>query len=226
MRSGKAEDFSADVVLKVKRMYERHLKVPHRFVCITDFDVPGCETVPLPKVEMPVGWERQYGCFQRLWLFSQEAHEKLGPFILNTDLDLIVLQDLTDTINWDADFCALWGDEFNAYQGCYLTHRTGTLTELWDDYDPKTFKAWRDEAREIGQREGFKIFGSDQAMINIKLRVGKDADLLPKYDESWQPIIRPDNETWPHADHVKIAHYVGSMKPWTRAETKPYWDAL
>lgn len=73
--------YTPEWVAKLKAGVERHLKLPHRFVCLSDVDVP-CERIPLEH-DWP-GW------WSKIELFKLE-----GP-VLYFDLDTAIVGDLSD----------------------------------------------------------------------------------------------------------------------------------
>lgn len=77
LRSG--GDFDATYVYRLRRMVARHLPLPHRFVCLSDVDVP-CERIPL-KYTWP-GW------WAKMELFRPDIEAKR---MLALDLDTLVV---------------------------------------------------------------------------------------------------------------------------------------
>lgn len=74
--------YNADWVLRLKRGVNRHLSLPHRFVCLTDMDMP-VERIPL--VENWRGW------WAKVELFRPGLFDGL---VLYIDLDSIVVGSL------------------------------------------------------------------------------------------------------------------------------------
>jgi len=77
-------DFEPKHVKAVQGMCEKYMP-EHRFICLTDMEVPGCETIPL---EFP--W--------RGWWARMELYQVKGP-LLYTDLDVIIVRDATQVVN-------------------------------------------------------------------------------------------------------------------------------
>ncbi len=73
------EAYGPEHVNTMARMVARHLKMPHRFVCITDrADGIEAETLPLwPEIARPVPPKR-LSCYRRLKLFAADAGDWLG----------------------------------------------------------------------------------------------------------------------------------------------------
>ena len=81
--------YSADYVMKLKRAVERHITVPHNFICLTDD--PGsvdCNTLPIP-LNLP-GW------WGKLAFFSDLINER----ILFFDLDTVIVGNIDCFANY------------------------------------------------------------------------------------------------------------------------------
>jgi len=164
-------------------MVERHLPIPHRFICITD-DTDGLdpriEALPLPpltfdglvnphqhKYDRARSWgSKKYfpSCYRRLWLFSEEA-KALGSRVLALDVDLIVTGSLLPLVERKEAFIG-WCDERNTKRrvagGVYLL-RTGSRKDVWETFDPET-------SPQLAAAAGYT--GSDQAWMSYKLCPG------------------------------------------------------
>lgn len=70
-------------VIKLRNSVARHLSVPHRFVCLTDVEIPGVETIPL--VNNWAGW------WSKLELFRAGLFD--GP-VLYFDLDVVMVDSI------------------------------------------------------------------------------------------------------------------------------------
>lgn len=74
--------YSPDFVSKLRRGVERHLTLPHRFVCLSDIDVD-CERIPLIH-----DWR---GWWSKIELFREGL---FNGTVLYVDLDSVVVGDL------------------------------------------------------------------------------------------------------------------------------------
>src|SRR4051794_33955432 len=85
------DKFSADDVAKLSAGVARHLRQPHRFVCITD-DTRGL-TVECGAIR-DVDLLRVKGCFARLRMFDPEAQKgsglSEGDRLVCIDLDTVI----------------------------------------------------------------------------------------------------------------------------------------
>lgn len=155
------------------RALKRTLSIEHRFICIADegegFD-DGVELIKTPAAAAELGGlqtiegPRFPSCFRRLWSFSEEARELLGPRILVIDIDTVPVRDWAPLLDREEDFVGWrplmrWGDKPRVGGGIYLL-RTGTHTHVWERFRGE---ASIHEARAAGYR------GSDQAWMSYLL---------------------------------------------------------
>ena len=161
--------YTAHHVNVLKRMLERHCRIPFRLVCLTD-DPRGieCETLPVPTRYAELG-----GCYRRLWMFSDEA-KSLGERIASIDLDCVIVKDCTDIFNRSEDFiinaynpCHA-GERDQHYNGGLMLFNTGSRPELWNGFDPVETPLMLEENRKQNV-----CIGSDQAWIRMKLGKGE-----------------------------------------------------
>jgi hypothetical protein len=185
-------------------MLKRNLDQPFRFICITDDNEglrPEVEYFPLWGSPVPTDrWgPKKPNCFRRLRMYSKEAQAWFGERILMLDLDVVILNKIDSLIDRPEDFVA-WTKGGTRYQGAMILHRTGTRTQLWEDFDPKrTPNVIRNEKR----------VGSDQAWVSMK---------LPDNEATWTP----EDGIYSYKMHVrnkglpadaKIVLFHGTPKP-------------
>lgn len=160
----------------LSRAVAHHLTQPHRFVCVTagpDIGfAAGVDVVSLPRVARPLldlpspEGDRFPASYARLWTFSAEAAEQLGPRVLLLDVDCMITGDLSMLLKPMHDFVG-WrvrpppGGPQRFGGGTWML-RTGTRTNVWDGFIVDPLRAIRD-ARQAGYR------GSDQAWISYCL---------------------------------------------------------
>jgi hypothetical protein len=85
--------YTAEWVHRLKRGIERHASEPHRFVCLSDIEVPGVEVIPLRE-----GWP---GWWSKIELFRPEL--LTGPR-LYLDLDVVVVGDVAPLLSACSSF--------------------------------------------------------------------------------------------------------------------------
>lgn len=79
------DKYSADYVNKLHSMVERHLSLPHRFVCLTD-DATGIN----PQVECKDLLEESLdGWWNKLSIFKEKVYDLSGPTVF-IDLDVVI----------------------------------------------------------------------------------------------------------------------------------------
>jgi hypothetical protein len=178
-------DYLPEHVNICRRMHARHLRVPHRFVCITNetagFDReveiirPTDEAMRLAKLKSPEG-EQFPSSYRRLWVWSKEAASVLGPRILLTDVDVVLTGDITPLVKRTEDFVGWrarpWGNADRFIGGSYLL-RAGSFPEVWERFIADPSAAIK-EARAANYR------GSDQAWISYCLR-GRGLPHFPQH---------------------------------------------
>jgi len=81
----------------LKNMVERHLTVPHRFVCLSDRKINGIECLPL-KYE----WKKK---LTKLAMF--DTSYGLEGRVLFIDLDVVIVSNINAFAEYDGDYCTL-----------------------------------------------------------------------------------------------------------------------
>ena len=87
-------EYRAEHVQLLRRQVSKHLTLPHRFVCLSDVQIEGVETIPLTQ-----GWP---GWWNKIELFQHD----LGR-LLYLDLDTVIVGSLNDLVSRSHRFTAL-----------------------------------------------------------------------------------------------------------------------
>lgn len=161
--------YTAEHVNKICSMLRRHLTIPYRVICLTDdpTDV-GCETRPLPAAGL-----LKYGlCWNRLWLFSNEARA-LGDRLVLFDLDTVIVDNIDDLLDRSDPFI-IWRGRFAGitYCGCMWMLETGTFPQVWEQFDASELLFSKIRNSQYLHPDCLKAghgIGSDQAWIALKL---------------------------------------------------------
>lgn len=216
--------FKHEHVVRLARLFRKHLTVPHRFVCVTDevpatpagFDRPDPyvvwvptppEALALGELRSPEGY-RFPSCYRRLWSFSKEAREVLGERMLLTDIDAVPVRNMDPIVSRKEDFVGWrpfrdWGRKLRIGGGTYLM-TTGSHCEVYDDFITSPHEAIR-RAKDAGFR------GSDQAWLSYKL-----ADKVPHYAlDSGIYSIRDLGHDHRLPPDARLVHFNGNAKPWS-----------
>jgi hypothetical protein len=141
-------------------MVERNLTVPHRFVCVTDDDVDGVETVKLDWSKHVPGT-----VFIRLMQHRPDYADIIGgDRVMNLDLDMVIVGNMDHIANRTEP--SVWfhnpgfpqrGRAF--YQSSFQLFSTGVHPELYEEFDPVETPKW------VNWRFG----GAEQAWISEML---------------------------------------------------------
>lgn len=207
-------EFAAANVNIQARAFRRHLREPHRYICISDsnegLDPAVVEHLPTPpearvwgSLKSPEG-TRFPSCYRRLWNFS-EAAKVLGDRIMASDIDAIPVADIAPMFAQEDDFVGwvperAWGLQHRFGGGTYLL-TPGTKTHVWDRFRglPSIH-----EARTAGFR------GSDQAWMSYQLVATET--YFPRNSG-----IHSVREMGPQLDlprGARLIHFNGPRKPW------------
>lgn len=168
------EKYGRDYAVNLHRAVERHLTVPHEFVCFTDRLVDGvpCKSPPCDEE----GWWSKLGLFR-------EGVFRDGDQVLFIDLDTVIVDNFDDVAGYDGEFAILrdwyrpWG-----LGSCLMSWKAGTCTEIWTK--------WLEHGRPY-------LMGGDQAWIEMAHpEVDRYQDLYPNRVVSYKAHCQkgiPDN---------------------------------
>ena len=121
------DKYGDEYVHKLQKMVERHLPLPHRFICITDNATNlHCQT---KKADYVDGW------WTKLTLFAPHPYQISGK-VLYFDLDVVISGDLTPFATFNSDFVAI--KDWNLTDMCnssVMLLETGTQTQIWERYE-------------------------------------------------------------------------------------------
>ncbi len=188
-------DYGAEHVNIMRNMLERHLQLPHRLFCVTD-DPTGLD----PRVVYVPMWTEHAAVFKncrRLKILDESVREIFGDRILQLDLDLVIVDDLTDVASAPDDL--VYGGSMHL-----LLIRTGHLHDLWERFsrDPEKVLA---EAHAAGQ----DVRTSDQAILNHHLK----SRGIPRKSPGPIRINFRDLPSSGVPSGVKLVHFIGSDNP-------------
>lgn len=130
--------YSPAYAQRLRNGVARHLKQPHRFLCVTDQEIEGVETAPIKDP----GLTQHKGCIVRLRLFDEVWQRDIGinrgDRALVVDLDAIVTGSLDTLVDTEAPFSILQGVNSSthpcAFNGSIWMLRGGYRPDVWDDF--------------------------------------------------------------------------------------------
>jgi len=143
-------------VEKLRAGVARHLKQPHRFVCVTNNDIPG-DRIPIEDVGLLAFRD---GCYARLRQFDPAWQERHGiERLVCLDLDVVVTGELDPLFDWPDPFMILHGGHYNPcpFNGSVMMVARGARSEIWTTFD-------LDLAEKIATADG-QWRGTDQTWI-------------------------------------------------------------
>ncbi|HWV44117.1 hypothetical protein [Pseudorhodoplanes sp.] len=130
------QKYGPEYVYRLKAGLERHLKQPHRFLCVTDRELEGVETTPIKDP----GLTKHPGCIVRLRIFDEVWQRDIGATdrIVCMDLDSIVTGPLDPLFDREEPFIILQGVNSPThpcpYNGSIFMLRAGYRPDVWDDF--------------------------------------------------------------------------------------------
>lgn len=102
--------FGPDYVNVLYRAVQEQLKIPHRFVCLTNQPEgidPGVQVMPVPEFGVPEEEWLKRGCWPKVALFKEGVFED-DELVLYLDLDLIIVGELKPFIDLVRDHAAFY----------------------------------------------------------------------------------------------------------------------
>lgn len=151
--------FDARHVNVLRAALDRHVRIDHELVCITD-DRTGIDG-DVRIVPMPTDFDKSPRCRRRMQQYSRDFALKLGTWLVTIDLDVVIVGDLTPIVKRPEPIVGWKVGHAGVYSGSFLMHDAGALDG-----------AWRKFARDpIGYPRQVQAKGvpSDQAMLNAWL---------------------------------------------------------
>lgn len=138
--------YGAEDVRKLHRMVEKHLTLPHEFVCITDRPEIFGHDAGIRAVQMDTSTHIPGRLFASLCLFSPWAREHVGERILKFDLDVLIVGNIDAICDRDEEI-VMWRNPSRLpwdnpvknrppYNASIFMHKTGTMEHIWGDFNP------------------------------------------------------------------------------------------
>ena len=210
--------YTAETVLAARDMVKKHYHDPHRFVCVTDMNIPGIETIPLGNQFADLSnptWKNGPSCYRRLIAFKADAEKIFGKRILSLDLDVILFDDVTSLWNRKEPVVFLSGESVPVpYCGAMWLLTAGSRPQVWNLFDPIESPKRTTEAR---------LRGSDQAWFAYVLGRHKEAT-WPCKDEiiTFNTYVKKTKKRPIPKPPCKIMFFNGNSKPWDKSVRMQY----
>lgn len=201
-------EYSAEHVNILYASIKRNTTIPFKFFCVTD------DTIGIaPEINTINLWDKCKnlgGCYNRLFIFSEEVKDLFGPRFISIDLDCAIVSNIDDILRNDNDFVintfyntGSWGQKYN---GALIMMDTGSRSKVWKTFDyeesPKLMA-------EMKKQE--KLVGSDQAWIQYVL--GEDENRFTPDDDGvydYKSLKKFDYEL---PSNAKIIFFPGKQDP-------------
>ena len=181
----------------------QHLSIPWQFVCFSDRNIDGVDTYPIKDLGLKSSrWGDKYPqCFNRLWLFSEEAREVVGDRFVNMDLDCVIYDNIDPILSRTEDFIIAKGNfARNGYSGSMWMMDTGARSQVWDNLNEKEL-----------EKATNTYVGSDQAWIRYCL--GPDEAKFDETDGVYHYHYLTKKGVKQPPENAKIVFFAGKTKP-------------
>lgn len=200
--------FNRRHVNALRRAVAAQVRVPHRFVCVTDQE-QDCETLQLwPQ---PAAVEGRPSNFNRLRLFDADTQRLLGKRVVQMDLDGVLVDDLTPLVTCKEEFRVMDGtrqrhQQANYYNGSLWVHDLGARQNFWDRLMAEGVAG----LNKLRMPDGRACIGSDQAWMaycSTREAVFTEADGLFQYRSL----------AGKSPDGARAVFFAGRVNPWDDA---------
>jgi len=159
-------NYTADHVNKLESMLKRNLNLPHELICITDMpEGINCRTIELWDKCKSLG-----GCYNRLYIFSEDMKDLIGDRFACIDLDCVITGNVDHIFRRTEPFLInRYGPSKNracrqTYNGGLIIMDAGVHDDVWTSFDPLTTPLF---LKKMNDRN--ELVGSDQAWISYKI---------------------------------------------------------
>lgn len=196
LRQGGRVGYNASWVEKLQNMVARNLTIPHKFVCLSDCDVP-CERIPLD--------EDGDGFWAKMQLFKPDMFN--GP-VLYLDLDTVICGNIDQIIiTAMTEKFVMWLDIDKQIHSSAMMWWQGDYSYLWNLYLSQPLSYWK------------KLYGTaplygDQALVSENTKHSLFNDFV---SPDWFHLVGKHDANL-DLSQVKILHF---RKTHTKPSTLP-----
>jgi len=176
LKSGGKVGYDATWVEKLQRAVHRNFSVPHRFVCLSDCEVP-CERIALQPGDK--------GFWNKMQLFQSNLFGNQDP-VLYLDLDTVICGSL-DSIyhNIKSHKFVMWKEKDTCIHSSAFMYWSVDHSHLWNIYQSHSTEHWH-------SLYGAPPLYGDQALISEHADHHLLTDLCP---DQWFHIAGSKNKT-------------------------------
>ena len=154
-------NYTAQHVNIFESMLARNLTIPYELVCITDMPKGiNCRTIPLWDKCRHLG-----GCYNRLYVFSSDMKDMIGPRFACVDLDCVITSNVDKIFSRTEPFIInRYGPNpknNQKYNGSFFMMNAGVHDQVWSTFDSVSSPALMHDLHLKNQ-----VVGSDQAWVS------------------------------------------------------------
>jgi hypothetical protein len=205
-----------EYVYRLHRAVDRHLNVPHEFICLTDIEL-GVRTLPLipmPEIDdtdIPKFW-------YKVQLFRPELELTSGCIFL--DLDTIIKGNIDHYIDTfrDHDFLMAASPYRGNISCSYFMWWSGDHSDIWNQFQEKPVTEWNQHYHKANPGK----YG-DQGFISDHVSHSLIQDVM---GNSTTDIIRVTKNSSRGNDSARVIVFAGKRKPWDmpwHADVQDHW---
>ena len=209
-------EYSAAHVNSLYKAVARNTTLPFKFTCVTD-DAAGIDK----KINIIHLWDKHKslgGCYNRLFIFSEEIKNILGERFICIDLDCVIVDNIDAILQRNEEFVInkFIGKDMHGqiYNGGLILMTAGCRKNVWTDFDPTQSLTLLDR-----YRNEKNLVGSDQAWIQVVL--GNNESLFTEADGIYDYSFLPDRKLPLNA---KMIFFPGKVDP-SQEKDKNEWVA-
>jgi len=209
-------EYSAEHVNVLYRSIKRNTTVPFKFICVTD-DTSGLDG-EIQAVELWDKYKSLGGCYNRLYIFSEQIKSILGERFICIDLDCVIVSNIDTILTRKEDFIInkfiSKGGHNQIYNGGLILMTAGSRQKVWNDFDPNKSLTLLDKLRNEKN-----LVGSDQAWIQVSL--GESEPMFTEEDGVYDYSFLTDRKLPANA---KMIFFPGKVDP-SQEKNKIDWIA-
>jgi hypothetical protein len=152
--------FEPIYVNRLRAALDRHVRIEHELVCVTD-DTVGIDG-DVRIVAMPDTYKDTPRCRRRMQQYDREFAAQLGTRIVTIDLDVVIVDDITPIVDRPEPIVCWTVEHAGVFSGSFVMADAGALHQAWLPF--------RNDPVGYPRRLLPNGVASDQAMLNVYLR--------------------------------------------------------